>query len=93
MYKQRNLKKNYQNLGQELLDFKKDFEATIEQEVDWEIPNDPKLMIQVAKSGKILSQSAKHSKISKQIHTICDSLTGSAEESDKGGFLKKIGLG
>lgn len=71
---------------------KKDFEATIEQPIDWEIPNDAKLMIQVAKSGKILAQSAKHSKISKQIHNICDTLAGGQTENSKGGFLTKIGL-
>lgn len=71
---------------------RKDFEATIEQPVDWEIPNDSKLMIQVAKSGKILAQSAKHSKISKQIHSICDTLTGNSENNQKAGLLKKIGL-
>ncbi len=70
----------------------KDFEATIEQPVDWEIPNEPKLMIQVAKSGKILSQSAKHSKVSKIIHTMCDDICGGKSEDVKGGFLKKIGL-
>ncbi|MBL4601763.1 MAG: AAA family ATPase [Emcibacteraceae bacterium] len=71
---------------------KKDFEATIEQPIDWEIPLDHKLMVQVAKSGKILSQSAKHSKISKHFHTICDSITGGKANVVKGGFLAKIGL-
>lgn len=71
---------------------KKDFEATIEQPIDWEIPNDSKLMIQVAKSGKILSQSAKHSKIAKQIHSICDAIVGGSSENEKASFFKKIGL-
>ncbi len=71
---------------------KKDFEATIEQAVDWEIPCDNKLMIQVAKSGKILSQSAKHSKISKLIHTVCDSFTGGKAEDSSGGLFEKLGL-
>lgn len=71
---------------------RKDFEATIEQPIDWEIPNDSKLMIQVAKSGKILAQSAKHSKIAKQIHDMCDSIAGGPAEKQKSGFLKKIGL-
>ena len=71
---------------------KKDFEATIEQPVDWEIPMDHKLMVQVAKSGKILSQAAKTSKVSKQIHMVCDSFAGGEDASKKGGFFEKIGL-
>lgn len=71
---------------------KKDFEATIEQSVDWEIPLDNKLMLQVAKSGKTLSQSAKHSKLSKHIHTICDSFTGGNNEEEKTSLFAKIGL-
>lgn len=71
---------------------RKDFEATIEQNVDWEVPLDNKLMLQVAKSGKTLAQSAKHSKISKLIHTICDSFTGGNKEEDKTSLFAKIGL-
>lgn len=71
---------------------KKDFEATIEQPVDWEIPLDHKLMVQVAKSGKILSQAAKNSKISKQIHMVCDSFSGNDNSGEKDGFLEKIGF-
>jgi len=71
---------------------KKDFEATIEQPVDWEIPLDSKLMIQVARSGKILSQAAKNSKASKVMHTICDSFSSSSSEAGQGNIWEKIGL-
>lgn len=71
---------------------KKDFEATIEQEVDWEIPMDHKLMIQVAKSGKILTQSAKHSKISKLIHSISDTIANVKKDDENSGLLEKLGL-
>lgn len=72
---------------------KKDFEATIEQHVDWEIPLDSKLMIQVAKSGKILSQSAKNSKLSKLMHTVCNDCTSSQKTKEQHVSLwEKIGL-
>jgi pilus assembly protein CpaE len=71
---------------------KKDFEATIEQEVDWEIPLDTKLMIQVAKSGKILAQSAKNSKISKLIHAVCDSFASGSADVQQASLWQKIGL-
>ena len=71
---------------------KKDFEATIEQSVDWEIPLDHKLMIQVAKSGKILSQSAKHSKISKILHAISDTFASAKTQDQQSGLLEKLGI-
>jgi len=70
----------------------KDFEATIEQKIDWEIPMDHKLMIQVAKSGKILTQSAKNSKISKILHSISDTIANVKQEEESSGLLKKLGL-
>lgn len=71
---------------------KKDFEATIEQEVDWEIPLDSKLMIQVAKSGKILSQAAKNSKVSKIIHAVCDSFASGKADEKQTNLWQKMGL-
>ncbi|MCC3861440.1 AAA family ATPase [Pseudemcibacter aquimaris] len=70
---------------------KKDFEATIERSCDWEIPLDQKLMVQVAKSGKVLAQSAKHSKISKVINNICDSIVND-KSAKQPGLLEKLGL-
>lgn len=70
----------------------KDFEATIEQQIDWEIPMDHKLMIQVAKSGKILAQSAKNSKISKILHSISDTIASDKQKEEQSGLLKKLGL-
>lgn len=71
---------------------KKDFEATIEQPVDWEISLDHKLMIQVAKSGKILAQSAKNSKMAKTIRSIIDTITGGKQNTQKTSLLEKLGL-
>lgn len=71
---------------------KKDFEATVEQEVEWEIPLDHKLMIQVAKSGKILSQSAKNSKMSKLVHSVCDGFSSNAVKTAEVSLLAKMGL-
>lgn len=71
---------------------KKDFEATIEQTVDWEIPLDAKLMIQVARSGKILSQSAKNSKVAKTLFTICDQIVGGIQDTKSVNLWEKIGL-
>lgn len=71
---------------------KKDFEATIEQEVDWEIPFENKLMIQVAKSGKILSQSAKNSKVSKVFHSVCDSFASGSGDVKQASLWQKMGL-
>lgn len=70
---------------------RKDFEASIEQSVDWEIPLDQKLMIQVARGGKNLPQSAKGSRIVKILKTICDEVVGqSGEEAESAGFWKKM---
>lgn len=71
---------------------KKDFEATVEQTVDWEIPLDTKLMIQVARSGKILSQSAKNSKVSKILLSVCDHIVGENQDVKSGNLWEKIGL-
>ncbi|WP_321397450.1 hypothetical protein [Emcibacter sp.] len=71
---------------------KKDFEASIERPVDWEIPLDNKLMIQVSKSGKPLPQAAKHSKPVKTLNMICDDILGNSEEQGKVPFWKKLNL-
>ncbi|MFC7048933.1 AAA family ATPase [Emcibacter nanhaiensis] len=69
---------------------KKDFEASIERAVDWEIPLDSKLMIQVSKSGKPLPQAAKHSKPVKTLNLICDDLLGNSETEASVPFWKKF---
>lgn len=69
---------------------KKDFEASIERQVDWEIPFDPKLMVQVSRTGKPLAQAAKMSKIVKALKAISYSITGSASEESKTSLWKKL---
>ncbi|WP_417319782.1 P-loop NTPase [Emcibacter sp.] len=71
---------------------RKDFEASIERAVDWEIPMDTKLMIQVSKSGKPLPQAAKHSKPVKVLNMICDNILGNATEESSAPFWKKLPL-
>jgi len=69
---------------------KKDFEASIERTIDWEIPFDPKLMVQIAKAGKPLPQAAKMSKIVKTLKTISSDITGDKAEKSKESFWKKL---
>jgi len=69
---------------------KKDFETSIERIIDWEIPFDPKLMVQVAKAGKPLPQAAKMSKIVKTLKTISSDITGNNAEKSKESFWKKL---
>jgi pilus assembly protein CpaE len=70
---------------------RKDFEASIERAIDWEIPLDNKLMIQVSKSGKPLPQAAKHSKPVKVLNMICDNILGTTgEDGNKTPFWQKL---
>ena len=72
---------------------KKDFEASIERAADWEIPFDPKLMVQVSRAGKPLPQVAKLSKIVKTIKAISSDITGDKSEGSKESFWKKMTAG
>lgn len=69
---------------------KKDFEASIERSADWEIPFDPKLMVQVSRSGKPLPQTAKMSRIVRTLKSISTDITGGAEDNSKAPFWKKL---
>ena len=72
---------------------KKDFEASIERPVDWEIPFDAKLMVQVSRAGKPLPQAASMSKIVKVLKAISADITGSNTENSKDSFWKKLTAG
>ncbi|MBL4801673.1 MAG: hypothetical protein JKY45_07235 [Emcibacter sp.] len=72
---------------------KKDFEASIERPVDWEIPLDSKLMVQVARAGKPLPQAASMSKVVKILKSISADITGSNSETSKVSFWKKLTAG
>ncbi len=72
---------------------KKDFEASIERSVDWEIPFDPKLMVQASRAGKPLPQAAKMSKIVKVLTAISADITGDNAAEEKNSFWKKITSG
>lgn len=72
---------------------KKDFEASIERKVDWEIPFDPKLMVQVSRAGKPLPQAAKLSKIVKILRAMSVDITGGKSDKSKESFWKKITSG
>ncbi|NOZ43172.1 MAG: pilus assembly protein CpaE [Alphaproteobacteria bacterium] len=72
---------------------KKDFEASIERTIDWEIPFDPKLMVQVAKAGKPLPQAAKMSKIVKILKAISHDITGDESGKSAETFWKKLTKG
>ncbi len=72
---------------------KKDFEASIERSVDWEIPFDPKLMVQASRAGKPLPQAAKMSKIVKVLTAISADITGDNMAEEKNSFWKKITSG
>ncbi|PCJ44610.1 MAG: pilus assembly protein CpaE [Alphaproteobacteria bacterium] len=69
---------------------KKDFEASIERSVDWEIPFDAKLMVQVSRAGKPLPQAASMSKIVKVLKSVSADITGDKTESSKGSFWNKL---
>ena len=72
---------------------KKDFEASIERPADWEIPFDPKLMVQVSRTGKPLPQAAKMSKIVKVLKEISVNIIGEKSEKAKEPFWKKLTSG
>lgn len=72
---------------------KKDFEVSIERPADWEIPFDPKLMVQVSRAGKPLPQAAKMSKIVKVLKAISLDITGDKTETSKVPFWKKMTSG
>ncbi len=72
---------------------KKDFEASIERTADWEIPFDPKLMVQASRAGKPLPQAARMSKIVKVLKLISTDITGDNSNDTKGSFWKKITAG
>lgn len=69
---------------------KKDFEASIERAADWEIPFDPKLMVQVSRAGKPLPQAAKMSKVVKMLKSICSDITGDQAEAGKASLWSKL---
>jgi len=69
---------------------KKDFEASIERSVDWEIPFDPKLMVQASRAGKPLPQAAKMSKIVKTLKAISSNITGDNMAEEKNPFWKNL---
>ncbi len=72
---------------------KKDFEASIERSVDWEIPFDAKLMVQVSRAGKPLPQAASMSKIVKVLKSVSANITGDSSENSKGSFWNKLTSG
>ncbi len=72
---------------------KKDFEASIERSVDWEIPFDAKLMVQVSRAGKPLPQAASMSKIVKVLKSVSANITGDSTENSKGSFWNKLTAG
>jgi len=72
---------------------KKDFEASIEREIDWEIPFDPKLMVQASRAGKPLPKAAKMSKIVKILTAISAEITGDNTSEEKNSFWKNITSG
>ncbi|MCF6195558.1 MAG: AAA family ATPase [Emcibacter sp.] len=72
---------------------KKDFEASIERSVDWEIPFDAKLMVQVSRAGKPLPQAASMSKIVKVLKSVSANITGDSTENSKGSFWNKLTSG
>ncbi len=72
----------------------KDFAISIEREIDWEIPFDPKLLLSVARSGKSLPASAKNSKMVKAINAMTQKIighnVGSSNDNAKGSFWKNL---
>jgi len=68
----------------------KDFAVSVERDIDWVIPLDHKLMIQVAKSGKPLCQVAKRSKIGTPLSSITEMITGKKGSAAKEPFWKKL---
>ncbi|PCI33367.1 MAG: pilus assembly protein CpaE [Alphaproteobacteria bacterium] len=69
---------------------KRDFEASIERSADWEIPFDPKLMVQVSRAGKPLPQAARMSKVVKVLKEISVNIIGEKTEKSKESFWKKL---
>lgn len=72
---------------------KRDFEASIERPADWEIPFDPKLMVQVSRAGKPLPQAAKMSKVVKVLKEISVNIVGKKTEKSKESFWKRLTSG
>ena len=72
----------------------KDFAISIERQIDWEIPFDPKLLLSVARSGKSLPVSAKNSKMVKSINAMTQKIighnVGSSNDNAKGSIWQKL---
>jgi len=67
----------------------KDFEASIERELDLLVPLDVKSAVAAAKQGKTLPQAMRHSKSVNQLRQLARRFTGEAA-AEEGSFVKKL---
>lgn len=86
--------------GAQLEITRKDFEATIERSIDFQIPFDQKLAAQAAKLGKTLSDAGKGSKTIAPIVDLAARIVGCATEGEAGdgdgkpkSLLERFGIG
>jgi pilus assembly protein CpaE len=64
---------------------RKDFEATIENKIDFVIPLDPKSLAQAAKLGKPVVEAAKSSKVASALIALTDQIVSASEEAAESG--------
>ena len=64
---------------------RKDFEATIENKIDFVIPSDPKSLAQAAKLGKPVVEAAKSSKVASSLIALTDQIVSASEEAAESG--------
>lgn len=68
----------------------KDFETSIETKVDYQMPSEPKLILNAVKQGKVLPEVGKDSRLVKVLRTIAHDVTGLKNApKKKGGWLSK----
>ncbi len=68
----------------------KDFETSIEIKVDYQLPSEPKVILNAVKQGKVLPEVGKDSRLVKELRTIAHDITGLKNApKKKGGWLSK----
>lgn len=69
----------------------KDFETSIETKIDYELPSEPKVVLNAVKQGKVLPQVGKDSRLVKVLRNIAHDITGikTAPKQKKGTWLSR----
>lgn len=66
----------------------KDFAKALGHKIDFQIPDEPKVVAEATNNGKPIVQQAKRSKTSKALHAVAESLLEKAEQQEGNGAAK-----